>query len=91
MGSGGSGTPNRIQVSGSPVFDFKPKEPCFDPHPGGLGAHDMNATFTNPLAAVKYANKYERMGYVVTIEARGERLFVTAYKACAAGGARHVA
>ena len=51
----------------------------------------MNATFTNPLAAVKYANKYERMGYVVTIEARGDRLFVTAYKAQAAGGARHVA
>lgn len=51
----------------------------------------MNATFANPLAAVKYANKYERMGYVVTIEARGERLFVTAYKAQAVRSARHVA
>ena len=51
----------------------------------------MNATFTNPLHAVKYANKYERMGYVVTIEARGDKLFVTAYKVQATGGARHVA
>lgn len=48
-------------------------------------------TFTSPLAAVKYANKYERMGYVVTIEARGERLFVTACKAVAVRSARHVA
>lgn len=44
----------------------------------------MNATFTNPLHAVKYAVKYEKLGFVVTIEARGERLFVTAYKAVAA-------
>ena len=48
----------------------------------------MNATFTNPLHAVKYANKYEKLGYVVSIEARGNRLFVTAYKA---RGARYVA
>ena len=51
----------------------------------------MNAVFTNPLHAVKYANKYERLGYVVAIEARGDKLFVTAYKASSAGGARHVA
>lgn len=51
----------------------------------------MNATFANPLHAVKYANKYERMGYVVAIEARGDKLFVTAYKVQATGGARHVA
>ena len=44
----------------------------------------MNATFTNPLTAVRYAAKYEKLGFVVTIEARGERLFVTAYKAVAA-------
>lgn len=44
----------------------------------------MNATFTNPLHAVKYAAKYEKLGFVVTIEARGEHLFVTAYKAVAA-------
>lgn len=44
----------------------------------------MNATFTNPLAAVRYAAKYEKLGFIVTIEARGERLFVTAYKAVAA-------
>ena len=48
----------------------------------------MNATFTNPLAAVKYANKYEKLGYVVLVEARGNKLFVTAYKT---KGARHVA
>lgn len=51
----------------------------------------MNAIFTNPLHAVKYASKYERLGFVVTIEARGERLFVTAYKANAVRSARHVA
>lgn len=44
----------------------------------------MNATFTNPLHAVRYAAKYEKLGFVVTIEARGDRLFVTAYKAVAA-------
>lgn len=44
----------------------------------------MNATFTNPLAAVRYAAKYEKLGYVVAIEARGNKLFVTAYKAVAA-------
>lgn len=44
----------------------------------------MNATFTNPLHAIKYANKYEKLGYLVSIEARGDRLFVTAYKAAAA-------
>lgn len=44
----------------------------------------MNATFTNPLRAVKYANKYEKLGYLVSIEARGDKLFVTAYKAGAA-------
>ena len=48
----------------------------------------MNATFTNPLHAVRYAAKYEKLGFVVTIEARGERLFVTAYKTW---GARYVA
>ena len=41
----------------------------------------MNATFTNPLHAVKYANKYEKLGYLVVIESRGDKLFVTAYKA----------
>lgn len=51
----------------------------------------MNATFTNPLHAVRYAAKYEKLGFVVTIEARGERLFVTAYKAVAVRSARHVA
>jgi hypothetical protein len=44
----------------------------------------MNATFDNPLAAVKFANKYERMGYVVSIEPRGDKLFVTAYRVQAA-------
>lgn len=44
----------------------------------------MNATFTNPLHVVKYANKYEKLGYLVPIEARGDKLFVTAYKAVAA-------
>lgn len=48
----------------------------------------MNATFTNPLHAIKYANKYEKLGFVVLVEARGERLFVTAYKT---RGARYVA
>lgn len=51
----------------------------------------MNATFTNPLHAVRYAAKYEKLGFVVTIEARGDRLFVTAYKANAVRSARHVA
>ena len=51
----------------------------------------MNATFTNPLHAVKYANKYEKLGYVVVIEARGSKLFVTACKAQAVRSARHVA
>ena len=48
----------------------------------------MNATFTNPLAAIKFAAKYEKLGYAVSIEARGNRLFVTAYKV---KGARYVA
>ena len=51
----------------------------------------MNATFTNPLHAVKYANKYEKLGYAVAIEARGNKLFVTAYKAQAVRSVRHVA
>lgn len=51
----------------------------------------MNATFSNPLHAVKYAAKYEKLGYLVTIEARGDKLFVTAYKAVAVRSARHVA
>ena len=51
----------------------------------------MNATFSNPLHAVKYATKYEKLGYLVTIEARGDKLFVTAYKAVAVRSARHVA
>lgn len=51
----------------------------------------MNAVFTNPLHAVKYAAKYEKLGFVVTIEARGERLLVTACKAVAVRSARHVA
>lgn len=51
----------------------------------------MNATFTNALHAIKYANKYEALGYVVNIEARGDKLFVTAYKAQAVRSARHVA
>ena len=38
MGSAVRGTPNWIRVSGSPVSKFNLKEPCFDPHPGGLGA-----------------------------------------------------
>ena len=61
--------------------------------PCGMAAHvltsqainqeeqNMNATFSSPITAVKWANKYERMGYVVAIEARGSKLFVTAYKA----------
>lgn len=51
----------------------------------------MNATFSNPLHAVKYAAKYEKLGYLVAIEARGDKLFVTAYKAVAVRSARHVA
>lgn len=51
----------------------------------------MNATFSNAIHAIKYANKYEAMGYVVTIEARGDKLFVTACKAHAVRSDRHVA
>ena len=51
----------------------------------------MNTTVTNPLHAIKYANKYEKLGYVVAIEARGDKLFVTAYKAHVVGSTRHVA
>lgn len=47
--------------------------------------------YANPLMAVRAANKYERLGYVVNIEARGDKLFVTAYKAQAVRSARHVA
>lgn len=41
----------------------------------------MNAMFADVLAAIKWANKYQQQGYVVAIEARGDKLFVTAYKA----------
>lgn len=41
----------------------------------------MNATFACPISAVRYASKYERLGYIVAIETRGDRLLVTAYKA----------
>lgn len=32
--------------------------------------------FTNPLAAIKAANKYERLGYIVSVSADGDVVII---------------
>jgi hypothetical protein len=44
--------------------------------------------YTNPLAAVKAANKYEAQGYVVDMSVDGDVITLTLY---AVEGSRHVA
>ena len=44
--------------------------------------------YTNPLAAVKAASKYEAQGFVVDVQADGDVIIVTIYRI---EGARYVA